>query len=52
VSETLDRQLALQSGRACTAEALQDLVARQRELVDALYGLLLAVAPDEGATRH
>ena len=52
VAETLDRQLALQSGRERTAQALDQLAARQRELIDGLYSTLLEAVPDDGATRH
>lgn len=52
VSETLDRQIALEAGRVRTARALEELADTQRELIETLYGLLLDAVPDDGATRH
>lgn len=51
VAATLDRQLALREGRIQTAQALSELMTRQRELIETLYGMYLKAAPDDG-TRH
>ena len=51
-AEAPARHLQLAEGRRRAEDALADLRARHAELAEALYGLLLRLTPDEGATRH
>jgi len=52
IGESLERQLERVECRERTEAALADLETSQAELVHALYGVLLKLVPDEGATRH
>ena len=52
ISEALVRQLQRVESRERADSALDELQTSQEELVAALYGLLLRLVPDDGATRH
>lgn len=52
VAETLERQLRLEHNRRRADAALRGLQDQQEELIQALHGVLLKLAPDENATRH
>jgi hypothetical protein len=52
IAEALERQLERVEARVRADAALDDLRETQGELVHALYGLLLRLVPDDGATRH
>ena len=52
VNEALGRQLRRVESRERAEAALADLETSQSELVRALYGVLLRLVPDDGATRH
>lgn len=52
IADALERQLERVEARVRADAALRDLEETQGELVHALYGLLLQLVPDDGATRH
>jgi len=52
VADTLGRQLEQVRSRQRVDAALADFQASQAELVHGLYGVLLRLIPDDGATRH
>ena len=52
VADTLGRQVEQVRSRECVDAALADLQASQADLVRGLYGVLLRLIPDDGATRH
>ena len=52
IDEALERQLQRVENRERAEVAMAGLETSQAELVSALYGVLLRLVPDEGATRH
>ena len=52
IDEAIGRQLERAECRERADAALASLETSQAELVQALYGVLLRLVPDDGATRH
>lgn len=52
IAEAIERQLVRVEGRERVQAALAELETSQAELVEALYGVLLRLVPDDDATRH
>jgi hypothetical protein len=52
IDEAIGRQLERVECRERADAALTDLETSQAALVHALYGVLLRLVPDDGATRH
>jgi hypothetical protein len=52
VGEALDRQLERLGNLDRAQTALAELETSQADLAEALYGVLLRLVPDDGATRH
>jgi len=52
IDEAIGRQLERVDCRERADAALAGLETSQAELVQALYGILLRLVPDDGATRH
>jgi len=52
IDEAIARQLERADCRERAEAALAGLETSQAELVHALYGVLLRLVPDDGATRH